>query len=386
MERGEKGNIKYDFFEPREEAKNKLHLQRALRKLRPRPNAAYLLRKHFPLMGVPFSVREMQFSNVVEQFTPVYMAHMSRITTLSTVAVDQLGLKGGINIGVSRCAIQSPYNSEYVGGPGSAVALNIGVVSIDNNSEGFISSPAVHCDAIRFQPSPPHSPSVIARDIMDVAIVLDAISKKISFFDPNKFIPTFVNTLRKSQKEKIHFSKHVAFIDNFGLGTVDAEYNSPILDILKKLKSRGLKVHHHKLTELEKPLPYLFQKWMENPISEFDESFSQEVKNIVNPLFGKYNIVITPCTACLPPKIGQEDNDLNTLISRNMFYYAFQAAKCASLMMPICLSPTLKLPVAIQIVGPPQSDHFVLQFGNLVQKVFDPFKYPMIGEGKNKTE
>jgi len=117
-----------------------------------------------------------------------------------------------------------------------------------------------------------------------------------------------------------------------------------------------------------------------NPIIEFEEaSNTKPVKNIVDNVFEKYKLAITPCTACLPPEVGEEDvNDLSTLISRNKYYYAFQTANCASLMMPICLSPTLKLPVAIQITGPKGSDSLVLQLGGFIENCLDVFKYPMV--------
>lgn len=333
---------------------------------------------------------------------------------------------------------KNPFNKKYnCGGSsgGSAAAVAAGLVPIAEGGDagGSIRVPASWTNTFGFKASngtvPMHySPYVdpnafpfcmcgsLTKSVKDAAILLSEMQKYGSFdpFSVKKEKVDYVSAISKSIK-----GLRIAYTDDFGIFPVEEKIKKQVYSRAKSLEKLGATVSRvdiklpytsNELEELwclsisqqsaneckeyknsgldiEKGLPKELLYWNERALKEKDRlheyiAAKNEIKRVLDGLFEKYDIIISPVAGCYPVLNSSDGNTkgpesingvkVNPLIGFALTYIVNFVGN------PACSLPAgfgkHHLPIGLQMIGKYMDDETVLQVAGNYEKLYPILK------------
>lgn len=333
--------------------------------------------------------------------------------------VDEIADRGGVVFSKTTTAefavhyIQdgktlNPHNQNHITGTssaGSAVAVACGAlpIGLGTQTAGSIVRPASFCGTYGFKPS---FGAIDRTGVLKTADTLDTIGFLGS--DLHGLKKTFMSTFQK-EKENYHNARNyfaaqqsfqkksklrVGIISDQFRGYCD--YDGYIKDDFEAILTRlaGPDIDFDLVTDIDfineihplheliycKSLSYYFQEEfahgskmsgiMSEMIERGEKIQTEEYINALNrqpehrtkfdAIMGNYDFLITPSTAAVAPKVGEQERDDTCLIWTFLGYPV--------LCIPAFWSDALGLPYGIQLIAPRYFDFSLFDFGKMVVK------------------
>jgi aspartyl-tRNA(Asn)/glutamyl-tRNA(Gln) amidotransferase subunit A len=324
---------------------------------------------------------------------------------------------------------KNPWDSGRISGGssgGSAVAVATGMTlfSLGTDTGGSIRVPSALCGVVGLKPTYnlvskkkvfPLSPSLdhvgcIAKNVEDVSIVLEFLCKKNSL-DKNKENKkrSLFMSLENFRNKKIV----LGIPENYFFDFLHPEVEEIFYNFERKASLHKTEIKRFKLHDTEK----YYNSWLDIRLAEASDihnrqvrsdEYSKEVKNMLVEgakvraidyirsmhiikkikkeflllLMHKMDVIIVPTTVIPAPKLNEESVIVNKdflinvreVLLRNTII--FNSIGLPAVSIPLGLSRKDRLPIGLQIIGPPNGDDLVLSIAHKFESITDEiFKY-----------
>jgi aspartyl-tRNA(Asn)/glutamyl-tRNA(Gln) amidotransferase subunit A len=320
---------------------------------------------------------------------------------------------------------KNPWDIERISGGssgGSAVSVSTGMVlaSLGTDTGGSIRVPSALCGVVGLKPTYnliskkkvfPLAPSLdhvgcLTKNVMDASIILRHIcNDKFKGIEKERTVKS-IDFLHKKNRKKIILGIPIEYFFDF----LETEVKDIFFNLVEYLSSFNAKFEYIKLHNAKK----YYESWKVIRLAEASEihqtwlkskelDYSNEVKkmlidgsiisaidyikakNITKQIrkefvYALHNIVdaiITPTTTTAAPKSVEDHIYLNNGMSmkireallRNTI--VFNSIGLPAISIPIGLTANNRLPVGIQIIGPPYGENLILSIAYQIERIID---------------
>lgn len=386
------------------------------------------------LNGVPVSIKDLMMTKGIRT-TYGSKIYENNVPDHDEVVVKRLYDAGSVLLGKTNTPAfgfqpvtdnlifgktKNPWNLEKTsggssGGAAASVVCGMGPLALGSDGGGSIRLPSSLCGAFGLKPSfgripryPMHDSTWITLDhygpitryVKDAALMLDAMAgphdgDRLSI--PNHCI-SYLEAIKDAPKSlKIGYSTDLRFIK-----AVDPEVEDLVIQNAKKLEDFGWEVEKAKIRvrkpelmfntivtagfaydinlnkhedEVEEDLKKMIQAGQTYSATDLKRAEAQreQLYDVIFQYFKKYDLLITPTTACpafdlglmYPPKINGRGVSPVGWMS---FTFPFNLTGNPAASIP-CDWTSNGLPIGMQIIGPRFRDDLVLQVSNAFERI-----------------
>jgi aspartyl-tRNA(Asn)/glutamyl-tRNA(Gln) amidotransferase subunit A len=346
-----------------------------------------------------------------------------RAIIVGKTTTSEYGWKGvtdSLRHGITR----NPWNPELTpggssGGSAVAVAARMAALSLGTDGGGSVRIPASFTGTVGLKPTFgcvsafPLSPvgtiahiGPICRTVEDTALLMDVVARRdrrdwYALPTPARGFRPLGSLERKKPRVAVItslwgqtaddevgrvFEQAVAALGRAGAELVRCEPDWP--DIRESFRIHWMAGAGNALRSMPRERQDLIEKGLlENAragakvtLAQFQDAVAQRERfgSAVNMFFGNYDFAVTPSTATLPFRTGQENpsaDDHSHVLAWASFLYPFNLSQNPAISLPAGLSRG-GLPVGIQIVGDRYADLEVLQFAQCLERELGPLPVP----------
>lgn len=385
-----------------------------------------------PLHGIPFSIKDIFYAKGVK-FTAGSIIFKDKISDIDSPLVRTIKDNGGILIGCNNLNefasgitgknpffgdSKNPWDLNRISGGssgGSAVAVStrMSMFSLTTDTGGSTRVPAAICGVVGVKPTYnwfnnqnvfPLSPTLdhigyITNNTKDAIIILESLCKEKNY---NK-----ISNIRDRYLKKISKKLITGIPKNYFLELLDPEVENKFTEFLDKLLNNNIMIEDIILKNTEK----YYNSWKNIRLSEASvvhekfmkvsiNKYSNDVKNMLKEgskilaidyinslntikkineefsalLTNKVDIIIVPTTIIPAPKLDEDTiliNDISISIREALLRntIVFNSIGLPSISIPIGLTKKDRLPVGLQLIGPQNSDHLILQIAHRLESL-----------------
>ncbi len=409
--------------------------------------------QNLPLLGIPFSMKDVYStkrvkttagSKVLDNYIPVY----------SSTVYQKLIDAGAILLGKTNCdawghgastensdfgPTKNPWNKNYVaggssGGSAAALASNMTIFEIGEDTGGSIRLPASFCSAVGLKvtygrvsrygavayASSLDTMGPMAKSVGDAAHLLNVIAgkdEKDATSSP-KEVPNYALNLGKNIKG-IHIGLPKEF---FGKG-LDPQVKNAVYQALKILEGKGARIVNVSIPSVEYGIATYYiiaPSETSSNLARYDgirfgnkrKTFGDEakrrimigtyalsagyydayykkamqirtlIKNDFEKAFKKCDVILSPVSPTPPFKIGEKTNDPLQMYLVDIYTVLINLAGIPSLALPCGFSKE-NLPIGMQILGPQFSEATLFQIGHAYEQATQWYKQkPKLANGE----
>lgn len=394
--------------------------------------------ENLPLLGIPFSMKDVYStkgvkttagSKVLENYIPVY----------SSTVYQRLIDAGAVLLGKTNCdawghgtstensdfgPTKNPWNKNYVaggssGGPAAALASDMTIFEIGEDTGGSIRLPASFCSTVGLKvtygrvsrygaiayASSLDTMGPMTKSIDDAAHLLSIIAGKDAkdATSSQKGVPDYTLSLGKDIKGvRIGLPKEF-----FGQG-LDPQVKDTVYKALKNLEEKGVEVVDVSIPSTEYGIATYYiiaPSETSSNLARYDgirfgnkrETFGSETKRRImigtyalssgyydqyylkaqkvrtlikqdfNKAFKQCDVMIAPVSPTPPFKIGEKTDDPLQMYLVDIYTVLINLAGIPSLAIP-CGFAKNGLPIGMQIIGPQFSEERLFQIGNAYEQ------------------